>query len=563
MGMTRRMWTLGGGCALVFLIGGAAHGQQLTTAESKCIDGYNNKLRLVSQQAGKSARACIKNAGKGTEANPDNCILTNPDGKIAAKEVKVCELYPLIGTKCLGSEPIQQGCATGNAAHRGAIEDLAHDLFLDDGAMATATVFPGKTDAKCQDKAIQRATQLFTEKMKQLRKCKKDKMKLGAVVDEASLEAQCMTPTIPDPVLKIQGKRQKLLDDVNANCGTTSIPARFPGVCSSSGSTAALGACIEARVECRVCEALNAADGTNRNCDEFDDGVVNGSCGLTSHACVLNPVTSTVSLYLAFGPPQTFNIDGQIDIAAGGNVAECLLQPFDPIPVSSIGTVCITPGPPCATGQRWCGPGAGPPLGVDWQTDGNIGSCTNNAACQTSCALFCPPGTQATGGCTGHCSGGAQGPCTSDAQCTAMMQNLCNGPDPVAPVQNNICQCHCVNTAAWGPSAAGDMQCQISVSVKIEFAAPCDGTDILLDAGTQCGPISTQRANALITDKNTVSGGGTIPSSGVNDQTGVEIPCATVDTSTLTGLTGVAVLNFLNVPAGLGDASAGLKAECL
>src|SRR4029453_15557928 len=112
--------------AMTMLFAGMASAQ-LTSAQQKCIDGYNNKTRLVSQQAGKSARACIKNAGKGKELNPDNCIVNNTDGKIAGKETKVCDLYST--GKCLGTEPIQQGCAIANAAHRGALTDLAHMVF--------------------------------------------------------------------------------------------------------------------------------------------------------------------------------------------------------------------------------------------------------------------------------------------------------------------------------------------------------------------------------------------------------------------------------------------------
>ncbi len=32
-------------------------------------------------------------------------------------------------------------------------------------------------------------------------------------------------------------------------------------------------------VECEVCQALNQADGLNRDCDLFDDGLSNSSCG--------------------------------------------------------------------------------------------------------------------------------------------------------------------------------------------------------------------------------------------------------------------------------------------
>ena len=56
------------------------------------------------------------------------------------------------------------------------------------------------------------------------------------------------------------------------------VQAAFPGECSGSANLADLGDCLDRLVECRVCLGLNAADALSRYCDNFDDGVVNGSC---------------------------------------------------------------------------------------------------------------------------------------------------------------------------------------------------------------------------------------------------------------------------------------------
>ena len=246
----------------------------LSTSEQKCIDGYNNKLRLVGQQAGKDYRKCIKDAGKGRVADPDACVLADEPDKVADKVLKVSELYS--GGKCNGTEPIQQGAAPATAAMIVASQGLVHDVF---GDPINGVVSPGKAEAKCQDKAYKRAELLFTEMLKTFRSCKKDGMKLGYIADSASLESQCMTPTIPDPKGKIAKKMAKLLDDVIVTCHGVSIATLFPGVCSGSFSPYYLGQCIEQRVGCRACEALNASDGMSRDCDLFDDGIDNSSCG--------------------------------------------------------------------------------------------------------------------------------------------------------------------------------------------------------------------------------------------------------------------------------------------
>ena len=143
----------------------------LPKEDQKCIDQYNNKLRLVSAAAGKDYRNCIKNAGKGTPG-AEGCLTGDTPGKIAGKAQKVTDLYA-VGGKCTGAEPIQQGAAAGNAAHTQGPLDLTHDIFGDPVLDATV-VSVDKDTAKCQDKMEQRSGQAFTEIVKAHRSCKKN-----------------------------------------------------------------------------------------------------------------------------------------------------------------------------------------------------------------------------------------------------------------------------------------------------------------------------------------------------------------------------------------------------
>ena len=155
----------------LFMLGGSAHAK-LSTHDQTCIDAYNNKLRLVSQQARKSARTCIKNAGKGRESNVDQCVIYNSDDKLAGKEGKVAALFDM-GGKC---DPVPavivQDAATGNAAHRGAILNLMHDMFGDPIDYVYASMPPAML--KCQDKVVRQATQYFTTSIKVFDKCAKE-----------------------------------------------------------------------------------------------------------------------------------------------------------------------------------------------------------------------------------------------------------------------------------------------------------------------------------------------------------------------------------------------------
>ena len=59
-------------------------------------------------------------------------------------------------------------------------------------------------------------------------------------------------------------------------CGDTDLSDAFAGC--GTDSAGGLADCLNGFVNCRVCQALNQADVLNRDCDEFDDGLVNGSC---------------------------------------------------------------------------------------------------------------------------------------------------------------------------------------------------------------------------------------------------------------------------------------------
>ena len=260
-----------------WLLAGGIASAQLSGADQKCIDNYNNKLRLVSQQAGKSATGCMKAATAGDEPNCEACVVNNPDGKIAAKETKVTELFGP-GAKC---DPVPlvivKPAAIGNAAHRSAITRIMHELF----GNPIGFVSTDKMDAKCLNKAVQRSTQAFTEIIKQQRACKKNGLKGGSISSNATLTAQCGTFSQIDGAGKAAGKLAKLDADILSACAQPGIDlaALFDGLPPAChGTAAALSSCLQAHTRCRACYALNYADSETMNCDVFDDGTTNASC---------------------------------------------------------------------------------------------------------------------------------------------------------------------------------------------------------------------------------------------------------------------------------------------
>ena len=76
-----------------------------------------------------------------------------------------------------------------------------------------------------------------------------------------------------DPV---DGKVKTTIQQKCVLLGVSDLSAAFAGC--DTDDAAQLAACLDALVKCRVCLALNQANALDRDCDEFDDGVVNGSC---------------------------------------------------------------------------------------------------------------------------------------------------------------------------------------------------------------------------------------------------------------------------------------------
>lgn len=257
--------------AFAWLLAASAEAQ-LTNDEVRCIDTYNNKLRLVSQQKGKDITTCIKDfihdklpPGQ----TQDACVAKVAPGTKGAIE-KVTKLYET--DTCTGSEPIQMGVYAGTTAHVGGMIALTHDLL----GTPISTV-PGSTEAKCKENVVKRTVQTFIEQVRVFRNCCRDKMRAGIVTDSVSLQASDCLPTASDTIdSKSAGK---VLDALQARCAGIARASIFAGLANGcSSSVSSTQDCIVHRIDCRVCQTLNTADGTARDCDLFDDGLANLSC---------------------------------------------------------------------------------------------------------------------------------------------------------------------------------------------------------------------------------------------------------------------------------------------
>jgi hypothetical protein len=551
--------------ALLLSVAGSASAQ-LPGAVQDCIGAYDTKLRLVSLQAGKSARACVRNAAKGVEIAPDTCVVSNTDGKIAGKEAKVAALYT--GGTCTGSEPIQQGAIAGNAAHRGMATDLAHDIFGD--PVTAAVIGVGSSDARCLDMTLKRAVQSVAAITKGHRQCTKSGLNSGAVVDAATLDAACGSFAQIDGTGKAQARLTKLVVDVGAACNaaTSGLATLFPGLdpgCHADG--VALGGCVAERARCRACLALNDAGGQHIDCDLFDDDTADGSCvafALGTQTCTLAN-TSRLSLYNS-ALPLELRLSGAVTISCGSTDAglaapcNCSIASFGALVVPAIGDLCISPAAGCPAGSIDCD--GNPPRDRELAADHNIGTCTSNAGCAAQCDAHCAGlgagFTRQAHGCEGFCQGGAN----DEMACTQVSE--CPGADCVGnvTVHGNICNCICARGGLGGASGAGDLDCSLGLQIDVEL--PSDGD--CLDANVQslpprCVGITTTTTTGSIANTDNMTGFD-FPSTGspLGTRTGSAVSCDAMETGTLGGLTLVGQTALFD--SALGDNFANLSISC-
>jgi cysteine-rich repeat protein len=262
----------GDGCSAICLF------ESLSKEDQKCVNSINKGAAKVARAQGGDNTACIKDGGKGKLTGTiEECITSDPKGKVqkAIGKIKVGDCpspppWPAIdpNSTSIGDKMVQKEL------------DLIHAIFGSDLDAVVVDMATQKDDAKCQQ-AIAKAVQKCQDtKLKEFNACKKNKLKGKDTSQAASageLQDECLGAgpgSIPDGKGKIAGKCiTKINDAIAKKCSASDTDALLPGCAGEP-----LQPCLDQKVECEVCQALNALDGLDRNCDEFDDGVVNQSC---------------------------------------------------------------------------------------------------------------------------------------------------------------------------------------------------------------------------------------------------------------------------------------------
>lgn len=286
-------------------VGNAQVGQPQTKDQQKCSDALLAGSLKVTKEIQKQHQACIKSFQRGKALNKsvpaidtlEECILDDPKDKIGKASLKL----EGAGTKrCTGND--EQGeprlppfgpvdATIASDASKQKEFDLVHDVLaadLDAGAVVTQAA--DKAGAACQLAVVKAVAKCQQTKQTAFRACSKDalsgKLSSDPIATPQDLEATCLgtgADAQPDDKGKIAKKCadpsrgiQKVMD---RKCQGQDLDALFGCELScASDDTACVSICLEAAVECRFCRWANAVSDLGRDCDAFDDGVVNASC---------------------------------------------------------------------------------------------------------------------------------------------------------------------------------------------------------------------------------------------------------------------------------------------
>ncbi len=250
-----------------------ASASQQSPSQQKCINALNKNLAKVARTMGKHLCRCIKLGAKGALGGTIEAC-ANDTGTFGADKVANAKQKTINtqNTKC--TEAPEFGATNAVSVNDAAITKelaLIHGLF---GADLDLAILPsGDPGSKCQLDIARAAKKCQNAKLKAFNGCKKRGLKDGSISEAAGLEA-CMGA---DPKGKIQKACvDQLGDKISKKCVGVDLVSAFPPYDPNQ----ALADFVDVLVECEVCKMLNDADALARDCDLFDDGQANSSCGV-------------------------------------------------------------------------------------------------------------------------------------------------------------------------------------------------------------------------------------------------------------------------------------------
>jgi len=289
------------------LLGALPAQAELTPDQAQCVNRMNKQLIKVDKEVSKQISSCIKKHAKGRPLGygypsietVEACIQDDPYGKIQRAKAQTERVFKKY---CQGAPTgyLEDGfpyfgatdADTVNMAGMEKSQNLVHDIFGPNLDSVLETKRNNWRGATCQQLVWNVVSYCEQDELKDFQQCKKRGLKgrtpPGLIQDGQQLQDKCLPlerQASSRGWKKINGAQcTKLLrPSIKWLCRGQDLPKLFPGCQEDRPYKTAK--CLEDKVECRVCIAANKPDGLSQNCDLFDDGQANNSCGAPVSTC--------------------------------------------------------------------------------------------------------------------------------------------------------------------------------------------------------------------------------------------------------------------------------------
>ena len=274
----------------------------------KCLEFVRRGTTKTALARAKENGRCVALAAKGKLGSPPElaaCLIADPRGKTTRMRAKALTwerthcadgALPSFGLPDLGGanwDPAS-GASFSEAATEAAVlyadamvtatlgEDPDESLLL--RRPLSAATPPERVDpagAKCQAKVLKTVRKCADLRMATFEKCAAADLRNGGDAD--SLVDSCIGESggLADPTGKIEKLcATKLTNTIEKLCVGKGVAPNeaLPGMEECVGTSSEIAACLDAKIECALCESLNAAGDMTLDCDLFDNGSADESC---------------------------------------------------------------------------------------------------------------------------------------------------------------------------------------------------------------------------------------------------------------------------------------------
>ena len=409
---------------------------QVEKEDRVCITAFAKGLAKVGKVHGKIVKRCttLFAAGRLIGQTPEQCIASDPKGKLTKTGQKEANK---IAAKCGGDLPDFGISPFGTALNRAVLTQfgLMHGSI---GPNLDVNLIANAEDARCQSKVTTTLLKCQDTRHKEYMTCQRLGLSNGAITDAASLAAECLGTGFssqPDPKGRIARQcSDKLLAAVNKHCDGSDLTQTF-AACGES-DPAAVANCLARGTACQLCSMLNDAGGIERDCDEFDDGLDNGSCEAECGDGLVHPQESCDDGNTTAGDGCSEICQQEFGWACSGEPSVC---------VPNCGNGVIDLGETCDDGGTAGGDGCSSTCAVEsgYTCTGQPSNCVlscGNGNLQPSEGEACDDGNSSSGdGCSNSCQVEPGYVCTGNPSvCTFVCGNSVFNPGETCDDGNTV-----------------------------------------------------------------------------------------------------------------------------